>query len=602
MKKASGKITEKAGEIECLSYKDCDPVIVFPYLHHFETGQPELYNKFLALLPMTNQEIADIFDLLSKLMDIHGENSFKTKTYSTAAYRLEKVSGSLQDMSPEQINSISGIGDAVTRKIQDILATGKLALLEEYLDKTPPGVVDMLSIKGIGPKKIAVLWKELGAESIGELEYACNENRLISLKGFGAKTQESILKSIAFMHNNKGFYLWAEAEAIALQLKQNIQEAYPQCKLEFTGEFRRQLPALAAIAFVTDLSTEQLKACFDQASDAVFETEGTTLFVQIPNSPTLHFFQATTASFYNALFATTSAPLFADAFATGYALPEQAESEEDIFNHNQLAYVPPALRESASVLEQARANALPQLIQPGDIKGIIHSHSTWSDGVNTLEEMAVATRDKGYEYLVISDHSQAAFYANGLFPERIVQQHAEIDMLNEKLTPFRIFKSIEADILHDGSLDYTPEVLASFDLVIASVHSNLKMSEEKAMQRLLAAIANPYTTILGHPTGRLLLSREGYPVDHKQLIDACVAHNVVIEINAHPRRLDLDWSWLPYALEKGAMLSIDPDAHSVKGIDLVKYGVLAAQKGGLTRERNLSSMSLEDFEKFLRER
>jgi DNA polymerase (family 10) len=214
--------------------------------------------------------------------------------------------------------------------------------------------------------------------------------------------------------------------------------------------------------------------------------------------------------------------------------------------------------------------------------------------------MAIAARDKGYEYLVISDHSQAAFYANGLFPDRIILQHAEIDLLNEKLAPFRIFKSIEADILHDGSLDYNAEVLSSFDLVIASVHSNLKMSEEKAMQRLLTAIQNPFTTILGHPTGRLLLSREGYPVDHKMLIDACVEHNVVIEINAHPRRLDLDWSWIPYALDKGAMLSVDPDAHSIKGMDLVKYGVYAAQKGGLTKERNLSSMGLEAFSAFLR--
>lgn len=548
---------------------------------------------------MTNQEIADIFDLLSKLMDIHGENSFKSKTYSTAAYRLEKLPGSLQEMSPEQINSISGIGDAVTRKIQEILNTGKLALLEEYLDKTPPGVVEMLSIKGIGPKKIAVLWKELGAESIGELEYACNENRLITLKGFGAKTQESILKSIAFMRNNMGFYLWAEAEAIALQVKQNIQNTYPQHKIEFTGEFRRQLPALASISLVTDLNEDQIKASFDLVPDTVFETGGDTLFVKIPNSPAIHFYRTTTADFYKALFTTTAAPLFADAFSAAYALPEQPQSEEAIFAANDLSYVPPALRESSVVLEQAKTHSLPQLIQPGDIKGIIHSHSTWSDGVNTLEEMAVAARDKGYEYLVISDHSQAAFYANGLFPDRIILQHAEIDMLNEKLAPFRIFKSIEADILHDGSLDYTPEVLASFDLVIASVHSNLKMNEEKAMQRLLAAIANPYTTILGHPTGRLLLSREGYPIDHKQIIDACVAHNVVIEINAHPRRLDLDWSWIPYAIEKGAMLSIDPDAHSVPGMDLVKYGVYAAQKGGLTKEHNLSSMGLAAFQTYM---
>lgn len=552
---------------------------------------------------MTNPEIADLFDLLSKLMDIHGENSFKTKTYATAAYRLEKLPEQLSAMSPEQIGSISGIGEAVTKKIQDILATGKLALLEEYLNKTPPGVVDMLAIKGIGPKKIALLWKELGAESIGELEYACNENRLITLKGFGAKTQDSILKSIAFMRNNMGFYLWAEAEAIAEQVKGNIQRLFPDASIEFTGEYRRQVPALASISFLTDLRDEQIRTAFELMPDTTFETDdNNTLFVNMANAPALHFFLCATADFYTELFRTTAAPVFADAFAAQYQIPEGVADEEAIFTHNQIQYIPPALRESAEVLQKASAHGIPELIRPGDIKGIIHSHSTWSDGVNTLEQMATAARDKGYEYLVISDHSQAAFYANGLFPDRILLQHAEIDMLNEKLAPFRIFKSIEADILHDGSLDYTPEVLASFDLVIASVHSNLKMSEEKAMQRLLAAVQNPFTTILGHPTGRLLLSREGYPVDHKTLIDACVQHGVVIEINAHPRRLDLDWSWIPYALDKGAMLSVNPDAHSINGMDLVKYGVYAAQKGGLTPDRNLSSMGLTAFESFIKNR
>lgn len=325
------------------------------------------------------------------------------------------------------------------------------------------------------------------------------------------------------------------------------------------------------------------------------------MFVSLPNAPTLQFHYSAAADFHKTLFKTTSSPAFADAFASGYSFPAHSATEADIFSYNALQYIEPALRETPGILEKAGAHKLPQLIRPGDIKGIIHSHSTWSDGVHTLEQMALAARDKGYEYLVISDHSQAAFYANGLTPERILSQHAEIDALNEKLAPFRIFKSIEADILHDGSLDYSPEILASFDLVIASVHSNLKMNEEKAMQRLLAAIANPYTTILGHPTGRLLLSREGYPVDHKRMIDACVQHNVVIEINAHPRRLDLDWSWIPYALEQGAMLSIDPDAHSMPGMDLVKYGVLAAQKGGLTQDRNLSSRSLPEFEAFLKQ-
>lgn len=551
---------------------------------------------------MTNQQIADLFDLLSKLMDIHGENSFKTKTYSSAAYRIEKLPGQISDMEPGQIASISGIGDAVSRKILEIIQNGRLQLLEEYLEKTPPGVVEMLSIKGIGPKKIAVLWKELGAESIGELEYACNENRLVSLKGFGAKTQDSILKSIAFMRNNMGFYLWAEASLPAQQVLEKARAFFPGHLISFTGAYRRQTPALASVAYLCDLDEAELRLLFEDVPDTVFELQEQALFVSIPGAPVLHFYLCDRADFYRQLFLGTAAPDFSAAFLEQYTLPASPDSEEAIFTLNGLQVVPPAMRETAAVLARAAAGSIPGLIQPGDIKGIIHSHSTWSDGVHSLEEMAVAAKEQGYEYLVISDHSQAAFYANGLSPERVLSQHAEIDMLNERLAPFRIFKSIEADILHDGALDYGPGVLSSFDLVIASVHSNLKMNEEKAMQRLLAAVANPFTTILGHPTGRLMLSREGYPVDHKRLIDACVAQGVVIEINAHPRRLDLDWSWIPYALEQGAMLSINPDAHSISGIGLVQYGVFAAQKGGLSRAGNLSSMSLAEFTAFVEKR
>jgi DNA polymerase (family 10) len=242
------------------------------------------------------------------------------------------------------------------------------------------------------------------------------------------------------------------------------------------------------------------------------------------------------------------------------------------------------------------------LITSGDIKGIIHSHSQWSDGVHTVEEMAKACIDKGYEYLVISDHSKSAAYANGLTEERIREQHRYIDELNEKLQPFRIFKSIECDILGDGALDYSDNVLSTFDLVIASVHSNLKMTEEKAMMRLMNAIRNPYTTILGHMTGRLLLSRPGYPVDHVTIINACVENKVVIELNAHPRRLDIDWRWIDYAIEKGVLISIDPDAHSVEGYNDCRYGVLAAQKGGLSKQQNLSSFTLKEFEDYLQKR
>jgi DNA polymerase (family 10) len=284
------------------------------------------------------------------------------------------------------------------------------------------------------------------------------------------------------------------------------------------------------------------------------------------------------------------------------AFVHNAPSEEAIFNAAGMAYIPPFLREGFNELALARQQQLPQVIAPGDIKGIIHSHSSWSDGESSLEEMAAAAKAQGFEYLVISDHSRSAFYANGLSIERVLAQHEEIDALNKKLAPFRIFKSIESDILNDGTLDYPDEILVKFDLVIASVHSNLKMTEEKAMARLLKAIENPYTTVLGHMTGRLLLSRNGYPVDHKAVIDACAANNVVIELNAHPRRLDIDWTWLPYALEKNVLISIDPDAHSIHGYLDIHYGTLAAQKGGVTQANNLSSFTAAMLDDYLLQR
>jgi DNA polymerase (family 10) len=308
---------------------------------------------------------------------------------------------------------------------------------------------------------------------------------------------------------------------------------------------------------------------------------------------------ATEANYATELFTQNASPEFLEAFQVKYAIPKQAITEASIFEDNKLQYIPPALRETAQIIEKAAINKVPVPIEKKDIKGIIHSHSKWSDGNNTIAEMAIAARDKGYEYLVLSDHSQSAYYASGLKPDQIAAQHIEIDALNVQLAPFKIFKSIESDILGDGSLDYSEQVLSTFDLVIASVHSNLKMSLEKAMARVMAAIENPYTTILGHPTGRLLLSRKGYPLDFKVVIDACVAHKVVIEINAHPRRLDLDWRWISYAIEQGAMLSINPDAHSINGYDDVYYGTIAAQKGGLTTANNLSSFSLHELEYYL---
>ncbi|RYD54793.1 MAG: DNA polymerase/3'-5' exonuclease PolX [Sphingobacteriales bacterium] len=549
---------------------------------------------------MNNYEIADHFALLSKLMDIHGENSFKSKSYSIAAYNIEKLPREIAEMDDAELFASKGIGDSTGKKIREIQGTGKLDVLEKILAATPPGVLEMLQIKGLGPKKIAVIWKEMAIETLGELEYACNENRLAAVKGFGAKTQDSVLQSITYYRQNQGYHLWAEVENTAKELVAQLSKAFPQNKFILTGAIRRQSEVVEFVEIVSDLSRDEVVKQFEPLPDTVIEEEpNNRLTVRIPNQPAIKFYLCDAAAIWHTVFMTTGSDEFLAYFISKYKVPEIPESEEAIFREHSLSYIPPALRETEGIVDRAAVHTMSELITPNDIKGIIHSHSTWSDGMDTIEKMAKAARDQGLEYLVISDHSQAAYYANGLSPERIAAQHQEIDALNEKLAPFKIFKSIEADILGDGSLDYSSSVLNTFDLVIASVHSNLKMTLEKAMDRITAAIHNPYTTILGHPTGRLLLSREGYPVDHKKIIDMCAAYDVVIEINAHPKRLDIDWRWIEYAMEKGVLLSIDPDAHSIAGFRDVYYGVMTAQKGGLTPGHNLSSYTLQEFETFL---
>jgi len=548
--------------------------------------------------PMTNNEIADHFSLLSKLMDIHGENSFKSKSYSIAAYNIEKLPGEVETMDDVQLFSMKGIGDATGKKIREIQTTGRLSILDKIIAETPTGIMEMMAIKGLGPKKIAAIWKEMGIESIGELEYACNENRLVAFKGFGAKTQDSILENIRYFQQNQGYHLWSELEGIGRHFVEQLRKHFPENRFDLTGPLRRQAETLEYIDILLDLDKVTLQKWLLHIPNAEIKDDEEYI-VHIPEQPKVKFHFTAKERYFQHLFTTTGSEAFVTAFVEKYPLGENVNSEQEIFERNGLQYIVPALRENESIIEQAVKNDIPELIQPGDIRAIIHSHSKWSDGLNTIEEMARTAIDKGFEYLVLSDHSEAAYYADGLKPEQIAAQHIEIDALNAKLQPFKIFKSIEADILGDGSLDYNPQVLKTFDLVIASVHSNLKMSQDKAMSRVMAAIQNPFTTILGHPTGRLLLSRAGYPLDHKAIIDACAERQVVIEINAHPRRLDLDWRWIAYAIEKGVLLSIDPDAHSVNGYKDVYYGVMAAQKGGLTAKQNLSSFTLAEFEAFL---
>ncbi|GAB2815036.1 helix-hairpin-helix domain-containing protein [Ferruginibacter profundus] len=548
---------------------------------------------------MDNYQIAENFSLLSKLMDIHGENSFKAKTYAIAAYHVENLTEQLSNTPVEKIPVIKGIGESTGKKIIELLETGELKVLQEMISKTPPGVIELLNIKGIGPKKIHTIWKEMEIESIGELLYACQENRLKLYKGFGEKTQQNIIETIEYYLHNQGSYLYPQVEAVVPQIIAYLEKLFSPENVSITGAFKRQLEIIDELEFVVNSTNELIKPKFVSANPPeLLEEKPDSLLYKLLNGLRLRLYTGT-ANFAKRIFTSSGSAEFATAFEQRFPAIDYSKEEKAIFEQAKISFIPSCLRETAAIIEKAATITIPDLIRPGDIKGIIHSHSNWSDGSYTIEEMAKAAKEKGLEYLVISDHSKSAFYAQGLNEERIAAQQQYVNELNDKITGFKIFKSIECDILNDGSLDYTNAILSTFDLVIVSVHSNLKMSEEKAMMRLLNAIENPYTTILGHMTGRLLLSRKGYPVDHKKIIDACAANHVAIELNAHPSRLDIDWRHIDYALQKNVLISIDPDAHTIEGFDDIKYGVLAAQKAMVTKEQNLSSFGLKAFEGYL---
>lgn len=548
---------------------------------------------------MTNKEVGRHFKLLAKLMEIHDENTFKIRSYQNASFTLDRLDQPVADMAEEDMAQVKGFGKAIVDKIMTILTTGELPLLNKYLEMTPQGVVEMLQIKGIGGKKIGVIWRDLGIESLGELLYACYENRIAKLKGFGPKTQDNIIAAIEYLQENKHKFLYAELEEQALELQEILSKVESVSAVHFVGDLRRRSIALEKLELlvVWEDAPAPKKLAATTAIDIEEQEEDTTYTSTITGLPVVIHHCKTDNETWS-LFRLTGTSAHLDGMQVK---ADEYASETDIYQAAGVPYIIPEMREGLFEWEWSKQHDSKDIIGLQDIKGVIHTHSTYSDGGASLKDMATACRDKGYEYLVISDHSQSAFYANGLSPDMIKKQHEEIDKLNEELAPFKIYKSIESDILNDGQLDYEDEVLASFDLVIASVHSNLKMNEEKAMERLLTAVRSPYTSILGHPTGRLLLSREGYAVNHQALIDACARHNVVIELNANPHRLDLDWTYIPYALQQGVKVAINPDAHSIDGIDDIKYGVFAARKGGLLKQQTLNTLDRNAFEAFLQD-
>ncbi len=545
-------------------------------------------------------------------MELHDENEFKIKSYNSALFQLERFDGSLANQTKAELENINGVGKSIASAIDEINASGMLTIHEELESKTPEGILEIMELKGLGAKKIKLLWQQLDITSIDQLLELSENGELSKLKGFGAKTAENIKNAILLRKENEGKLLFAQAEPICQYFTDTIKAIDSNILVSPTGSFRRKMEIIEELTFL--LGSDD----FELLSSVVSKIEGL-IIDDKKSSPfairatfekaDITFLFCGTEDFQKQLFLTTGSPEhLAQEVKDGKSLKslvgfKKIKDEKEAYELADLPYIAPELREAATNLEKIKSFGLPDLIEMEDLKGILHNHSTYSDGQHTLEEMAKECQRLGYEYLGITDHSKSSFYyANGLYENRVADQQKEINELNSQMTPFKIFKGIECDILPDGSLDYSNDVLASFDFIVSSIHSAMNMDKIKSTERVLKAVENPFTTILGHMTGRLLLKRPGYPVDHAVIIEACAKHNVAIEINANPWRLDIDWRWVNYAIEKGVMLSINPDAHKIEGYADMYYGLQVGRKGGLTRENNLNSLSLIEIDEFFTKR
>jgi DNA polymerase (family X) len=568
-----------------------------------------------------NKRVSTVLEEVALFLELKGENPFKVKAYSHAARTIETLEEDPGMMIREgRLKEIRGIGETLAQHITELIATGRLQLHEELKNSIPPGHLEMLKIPGLGPKKIKILYDQLNIKTVGELEYACLENRLLDLQGFGQKSQERILRGIQQIKKYQGQYLYGEVIEPAQTILKKILSHPKVLRGSLAGSLRRRMEVVRNINLV--LSThhpQEVSGAFsrlpevevvqssDKAGGRTLLLSGVKVDLRIVSDQTFPF---TLFSFTGNLAHWTS--MLDRAKTMGLTLsgegllrndrPISCKEEGGVFNALGLDFIPPELRENQGEIEASEIHQLPRLIEEHDIKGIFHVHSSDSDGTNSIRRLAQASKEMGFAYMGLSDHSQSARYAGGLNREKLQKQWKEIDQVNQEMEGFRILKGIESDILPDGSLDYEGSILREFDFVIASVHSHFNMSREEMNQRVIKALTNPYTTILGHPTGRLLLAREPYAIDMIRILDEASRSGVAIELNSHPYRLDIDWRLCKYAKEKGVKISINPDAHEEAGLKDISYGVGIGRKGWLEPADILNTMDLEEMNAFLERR
>jgi DNA polymerase (family 10) len=569
---------------------------------------------------MDKKQVATILNEIGLLLELKGESPFKSRAYYNGARTIEMMTEDLTTVVREdRLRELPGIGEALAEKITELVQTGSMAYYEELKAAIPDGVVAMLKVPGLGPKKARVLYQELGISSLGELEYACKENRLITLKGFGVKTQAKFLAGIEYLKRFQGSFRLADAKYWAEELLSELKSCPWVIQGEIAGSIRRakeivkdldlvasseepakvteffaQLPQVEKVIAQGDTKVSVKLECGLAADLRVVQPE------QFPYA--LHHF--TGSKEHNTELRQLAKNMKLKINEYGIFHGDEliaCQNEGEFYRALGMDYIPPELRENTGEIEASLEGRLPELVERQDIKGTFHIHTHYSDGSSSIEEMVNGALLRGYRYIGISDHSESAYYAGGLKLDDILRQHEEIDRVQEMYPEIMIFKGIEADIRTDGSLDYNDEVLALFDFVIASIHSHFKAGIDLT-ERLIKAMSHPAVTMLGHPTGRLLLAREGYRVDMERLFEAARENQVVIELNASPARLDLDWRHFRRAKELGVMISINPDAHQVDELDDLAYGVLMARKGWLETGDVFNTMSPRRVKKYLEER
>lgn len=568
---------------------------------------------------MTKEEVIAILDDIAVLLELSGENPFKARAYQTAARNLERIDTDFDTLVCEgRIFEVAGIGEAIGKKITELATTGKLDYYENLRAQIPVGHLEMLRVVGLGTKKIHILHRELGIANIGELEYCCLENRLVGLKGFGKKTQEKILKGIEQLKHYQDRRLYEEAVDEAEALYNFLGGLREVSAASIAGSLRRgnetvkdidllassDEPAKLAEAFTRHPKVENIVS-MGETKVSVRLKSGMNCDLRIVSETeypyALHHF--TGSKEHNVAMRGRAKDLGLKMNEYGLFRGNQniaCRTEEEIFAALGLSYIPPELRENMGEIEAAESGELPILVEENDIRGIFHNHTNASDGHDSLENMIAAAREMGLQYIGVSDHSKSVQYAGGLKEHEIDEQHKLIDELNAKYAPFHVFKGIEADILADGSLDYDDETLAKFDFVIAAVHSGFNMPAEEMTARIVKALRNRHTTMLAHPTGRILLSREPYALNMIEVIDAAAQYGKALEFNANPHRLDLDWRYCIIAKRRGVKISINPDAHRISNLRFIKIGVKIARKGWLEKSDCFNAMDLQQVTDYLK--